>query len=32
VLAEVLADVASDPDDLVRLWLIGALDEVLGAA
>jgi hypothetical protein len=30
VLAEVLADVESDPDDIVRLRLIGALREVLG--
>ena len=29
-LAEVLADVEADPDDLVRLRLIGALREVLG--
>jgi len=29
-LAEVLADVESDPDDIVRLRLIGALREVLG--
>ena len=29
-LAEVLADVETDPDDLVRLRLIGALREVLG--
>jgi hypothetical protein len=32
VLAEVLADVETDPDDLVRLRLIGALREVLGGA
>jgi hypothetical protein len=25
VLAEVLTDVESDPDDLLRLWLIAAL-------
>jgi hypothetical protein len=29
VLAEVLADVESDPDDLTRLRLIAALREVL---
>ena len=32
VLAQVVADVRSDPDDLVRLRLIGALREVLGTA
>ena len=30
VLAEVLADVESDPDDLVQLRLVAALREVLG--
>ena len=32
VLAELLADVEGDPDDLVRLRLIGALWQVLGTA
>jgi len=30
VLADVLADIETDPDDLVRLRLIAALREVLG--
>jgi hypothetical protein len=29
-LAELLADIGADPDDLVRLELIGALEAVLG--
>jgi hypothetical protein len=32
VLAELLVDVEADPDDLVRLRLIGALRQVLGSA